>query len=406
MKTVKMLLCLLCTSFVLAQETTSLKVTESEPFPQPKSANDLVGVHRDADNNSIMLRKGKRIITIDIFDVNLKRIKNTFIEISRKETFIGEFFGNDLLKIITVEKVSRFNRTVKMYAVNTKKGTVKKQVLFETTVAKKASLFGGTNKKETNFALSPDGNYFVLNTSNIKKDMNSYTVRVFDSNTLQLVYAQSYQSDKERYFESNDLFINNQGIVYALGKSFKSGKAQRKKKKANYTFVLNKISDGKDEVLEIALTDEHIQSLIMKELNNEFHLIGFYSNRNTNRVKGYCNFVVNTENMSLGKQIKEELPQSVYNDLYGNNSTSAKKKSELSNFEIDHVLTDSKGNSYIVSEEFYITTTYVQMGQFGGGMSYVYHYDDIFVLKINPEGKLVWGRSLFKRATAPSYNVF
>ena len=46
------------------------------------------------------------------------------------------------------------------------------------------------------------------------------------------------------------------------------------------------------------------------------------------------------------------------------------------------------------------------MGQFGGTTTTVYHYDDIFVLKINKEGQLVWGRSIFKRSTSPSYNAF
>lgn len=408
MKKVFLYFFLLICGIALAQESTdtSLKVSESEPFPETKSASDILGLHRDSNNNSVMVRKGKRNINIDIFDINLKRTKNRFIEISRKESFIGEFFEDDVLKIFTLEKKDKKTRVVKCYYLSLEKGYFEEKELFETTVERKQTLFGGEKKKETNFTVSPNGEYFVMNTSNIKKDVNSYTVRVFKSSSLELVYEKSYQTNKEKYFESNDLFIDDNATVFALGKSFLSGKSQRKKNKANYTFVLNKISENNEQTLELSLTDEHIQSLTIKELNKQFHLIGFYSNKNTNRVKGYCDFVINTKDLVLEKQIKNELPASVYTDLYGNDSKGAKKKSELSNFEIDYVLTDSKGNSYIVSEEFYITSTYVAMGQFGGTWTTVYHYDDIFVLKIDPDGKLLWGRSIFKRSTEPSYNTF
>ena len=46
------------------------------------------------------------------------------------------------------------------------------------------------------------------------------------------------------------------------------------------------------------------------------------------------------------------------------------------------------------------------MGQFGGTMTTVFHYDDIFVVKIDSKGELLWGRSIFKRSTEPSYNAF
>lgn len=42
----------------------------------------------------------------------------------------------------------------------------------------------------------------------------------------------------------------------------------------------------------------------------------------------------------------------------------------------------------------------------GGYWTTTYHYDDILILKFNAQGELDWGRSIFKRATSPSYNAF
>lgn len=406
MKTIQLFLILFMCNFLTAQENTSLKVSESEPFPETKYAKDILAVHRSGENETLMVRRGKRIVTIDIFNKDLKRIKNRFLELSRKERFIGEFFNDGVLKIFTVLSPDKKTRVVNCYFYDQKKGFVDKKVLFQTTVEKKRSLFRSVNKRQTNFAVSPNGKYFVLNTDNIKKNINSYTARVFDSNSLELKFERSYQTKEDKYFEHNDLFLDDNMNVYTLGKSFLSGKRQRKKNKANYTFILNKVSKEKEEAIEIKLIDEHIQSLTIREVNNQFHLLGFYSNRNAYRVKGYCDFVIDTDKFSIGNKVKEDLPNSVYTDLYGKDAKIAKSKSELANFEIDHVLTDSQGNFYIVSEEFYVTYNYVPMGQFGGTTTVVYHYDDIFVLKLNPQGKLMWGRSIFKRSTAPSYNVF
>ncbi|GAB5563050.1 MAG: hypothetical protein Wins2KO_01130 [Winogradskyella sp.] len=60
----------------------------------------------------------------------------------------------------------------------------------------------------------------------------------------------------------------------------------------------------------------------------------------------------------------------------------------------------------MLAEEFYITEVYVNNGMNGGYWQTVYHYDDILILKFNSSGQLDWGRSIFKRATAPSYNAF
>ena len=49
---------------------------------------------------------------------------------------------------------------------------------------------------------------------------------------------------------------------------------------------------------------------------------------------------------------------------------------------------------------------YVSNGQFGGSWITVFHYDNILVLKFNKDGKLSWGRSIFKKETFPSYNTF
>src|SRR5690606_30389903 len=113
------------------------------------------------------------------------------------------------------------------------------------------NLFSGKNKRQTSFALSPDGNYLAIVTDNVKKNLNAYTARVFYSNNLELVYQKSYQEDKEKYFEPNDVVIDNSGTIYSLGKKFLQGRSQKMKGEANYDFVLNKI--GEESISDIKI---------------------------------------------------------------------------------------------------------------------------------------------------------
>ena len=129
------------------------------------------------------------------------------------------------------------------------------------------------------------------------------------------------------------------------------------------------------------------------------------------RIKGGCNFLIDTDNFSVKTKKSEDLPKQVYEDLYGYRTAQRKnkKKKELFNFDIDYVLKNSNGDTYLIAEEFYVTQHYVHSAgpmMTGGHTQRVYHYDDILILKFNSDGDLAWGRSVFKRANSPSYNVF
>ena len=132
------------------------------------------------------------------------------------------------------------------------------------------------------------------------------------------------------------------------------GRKNKKDNKANYEFVLNKVNASKTEVQSLALEQEQIKSLNISLKNDKIQLLGFYSERNVNRIKGSCIFQLNAVTLSLeNKQIKE-LPITVFEDLYGDERAENKKDQELSNFYVDYTLEDSKGNTYVLAEEWAI----------------------------------------------------
>ncbi len=403
-------LCLISlTNLVKAQSTTSLNISETPEYKDEVKTKNILTIHTSKSGETAIVRSSKKNFLFDIFDAEFSKSFTKTIKISKKEEYVGDLFYNNQLKIFTVYSPKKDERILYCHTLNLSLKSYEKTTIFKTTVEKKQSLFGSRNKHITNFALSPNNKYYAIATDNVRKNKNSYTIRVFDSKTEELVYKKAYQENEKHSYVHNDLYIDDNAVVYSLGKLFLNGKSNKKDNgEANYQFTLNKITKDDNKELLIDLKEEHIQSLKISKIKNQLHLIGFYSKLDVGRIKGGCNFIIDTDNFSIKSKRNQILPKQVYEDLYGYRKAARKnkKKKELRNFEIDYILTDANGETYLIAEEFYITQTYVQTGTVGGYTQTVYHYDDILILKINPEGNLIWGRSIFKRSVTPSYNAF
>lgn len=390
-------------------QTTNLKITESKEYKDKVKSTDVLAIQTSTNGNTGVIRNSKKDFLFDIFDSEMNKIYSEVVESSKKEAYVGDLFYDNKIKFFTVYAPKKDERIIYCHTLDLNSKKHLKTTIFSTSVEKKQNLFGSRKNHKTSFAISPNGNYFAIATDNIRKHKNSYTIRVFDAKTEKLVYKKAYQEGENLKFKHNDLSIDDNATVYSLGKLFLSGKRQKKfNGDANYDFVLNKITKESVDELKIKLEDFHIQSLSITNLNNKLHLLGFYSEKNITRIKGGCDFAIDTNSFTIENKKSEALPKQVYEDLYGYRTANRKndKKKELRNFYIDYVLNDSNGNTYLIAEEFYITQTYVQTGTSGGYWRTVYHYDDILILKFDTVGNLAWGRSIFKRSLTPSYNAF
>lgn len=409
MRDVILLITCLLSSVIIAQSTT-LKVTESPEFKDKEKAKSVLAIHTNKNNKTAVLRSSKRNFMFDVFDENLNKIHSQIIESTKKEKYIDYVVYDDVINFITVLSPTKKERVIYCHTLNLVSKSHKKTKLFGTTVEKNQALFSGSNKRETSVAISPNGQYLVIATDNIGKNANAYKIHVYDTNTFELEYTKDYQKHTDNYYEPNDLAIDNQAIVYAVGKLFKKGKRQKIDGEANYQFTLSKVDKTSNKDLKINLEkDLHIQSLAINNSNNNIQLLGFYSTTRAGRIKGGCSFLVNPSTLRLIKSETTELPKQVYEDLYGYRKASKKKKEgkELKSFYVDYVLLDANGNTYILAEEFYVTQVYVPSGMNGAGSwQTIYNYDDILIMKFDSNGKLDWSRSIFKKAQSPSYNAF
>lgn len=396
-------------NFSISQVTTQLKVSESEEFKDEVTVGGVLAIHTTQNGKTGLVRASSSTFLLDVFDKDLKKISTQNIKSSKKESFNGFVSFENEIKYITVLAPSKRERIVYCNTFNIENNTHTQKELFQADV-EKGGLFTGRNKRGTDVAISPNGKYIAIITDNIKKNLNSYNVRVFDSKTLDLLYQKAYQEDKVNYFKPIDLFIDDASNVFALGKLYKDGKKEKKGNTANYEFILNKISESDNQFIKIGLENENfISSLSINFYENKLSLLGFYSNTREGNIKGGCNFIINASTLEISGKKYTELPKDVYFDLYGDEKADRhnKKKKELNSFYVDYVIRDNMGNAFVLAEEFYVTQTYVSNGPNGGGYwSSTYHYDDILILKFDKEGEITWGRSIFKREFYPSYNAF
>ena len=396
-------------NLAISQTNSSLQVSISKEYKDEVKSIDVIAIHTFKDEETAVVRNGKKSFLFDIFDNKLDKIFSTVIKSDKNERYVGDLFYNNQLKLFTVYAPKKDYRILYCHTLDVTTKTHKKTIVFETSVEKKQNLFGSRKNHNTSFSLSPNGNYFAIATDNVKKNKNSYTIRVFDAKTEKLIYKKAYQEDQNRNYEHNDLFLYDDTSVYSLGKFYLDGKSNKKLNgDANYQFVLNKITKDHTTELAINLDDEHIQSLNLFQSNNQLHILGFYSELNVDRIKGGCDFSIDLDDFSIKSKKTNALPKQVYEDLYGEKTAERKnnKKKELRNFTIDYTLTNADGSTFLIAEEFYITQVYVANGMTGGTWQTVYHYDDILILKFNANGNLSWGRSIFKRSNTPSYNAF
>lgn len=397
--------------FFLVQQAYSqssyFNIQESQKYKSQHFSTSVLSVNTNAENYTIIARIASSSLIFETFDENAKGQKVMNKKLEKKEVFAGSLFYDNKVKIFTVYSPSKIDRTINCHIYDVSTNTYEKVELFKTTVRRKYSLFSGGNKNQSNFSISPNEKYISISIADKKKESNTYLIHVFDAQSLKLTYSKNYYSKPNKNFKSMDMAVDDNGKVYTIGKEYLEGKREKKKQKANYSFILHKIDEENVVTQKIELDEsEFIHSIRMSIKDQELNLIGYYSEVKVFGIKGVSQFKIDTNDLSTLYKSKSKLPIEVYEGIYGKDYANFEKGRELSSFALDHMLEDEKGNFFLIAEEFYITQTYVSYGMNGGYYATVYHYDDILITKFNADGELLWGRSIFKRSTEPSYNAF
>ncbi len=277
-----------------AQNGAVLNITVSEPF-RDRPGRDFYTIYRTEDNNTIIARGNSMNMMFDVYDANYEPLLQEKVKKSRRESVAGSLAVGSKLKFFTIYNAKGDQRELHCYTIDGKQKSFNKKVVNTFPSESKGSIFSSYKRHNNNFAISPNGSYYAVATSNESKRSNSYTITVFTTDDDSVLYQNSYQESDDRTYQHRDMFVSNEGIVYTLGKLY-DGFFKNERKifgESNYDYILNKVSSDSSSALVLNIdADFHASTLNLIPSEETMKVVGFYSERGADNIKGTCSFIV------------------------------------------------------------------------------------------------------------------
>lgn len=250
------------------------------------------------------------------------------------------------------------------------------------------------------FDISPDSSLLLVYHAipGKKEEPAKYSLLVVD-NELNKLWSTQYtlQGKLKDHFIEN-IKLDNKGNAFLLLSS-NIGTGTQKLQDDKYRMISIRDQGQKIDEIDIGVSDIFINGLNFKVLkDNNIVLAGFYSNRGVNSVKGVVYYVINGDTKQIIHQSTKEfgfdfvtsnLSESKRNKL--KDSTRKTALPELPKFNLDHLILRGDGGALLLAEQYdYSVYSYYDYFSRTYTNRYVYMYDDIVAVSINPEGNIDW----------------
>lgn len=434
------MLAFVATGFCYAQKDLSkdYSYTVSEPY-------------KVYDGEKFYFSRDNQVLTVKIR--GKEAVIQKFNGSGDKISFVAEKLYEDLPGNVQVEDVLKFNNRYYFFYSSWDGGDVDKEQLFarEIDFAKgefigegkllfkvnghvtgsplAIAMMGGVSfgfgvRDKFDFLMSSDKKRMLIQyrkKPTVKSDTKSWDVIgmvSYDENMKQTSSNEIKMPYTERRMDVYDYAIDGEGTNYILAKVFhddsNDDKKRKKDEEANYHVELFRLKSGsKDlDISKIDVKDKFINGLWLFEnpANKEMVISGYYN---------IGKKLVNTDGMIIIKAKKEgqlyglttyEIPVDVLNEYTSNrtkkknNKKDEKGEAEYPYLKLKEIVFDDKGDLLLIGEQNYIEVRMRNngMGMAGVGMnnnSYIYHYNDLIVTRIDASGKLSWIKKIPKKQT-------
>lgn len=216
------------------------------------------------------------------------------------------------------------------------------------------------------------------------------SVKVFDS-TLTKVW--------ERRFNREDAFpgiknvqLDNEGNIYLLDLPYESASAKQKAG-LNIFKISSQFSEMRKFPVQfdkLGITDAQ---MVPDHLNRKIIVAGFYSDQDASSAEGIIYAAIDMDADTLLFKTSQSLKAGAREGM--------SRGGELINYYINQLILRNDGGVVVVAESNFVTessnyNTYYQQYT----TSYTYHYDNVMVLSVNPDGKIDWDGIIRKNQTS------
>jgi hypothetical protein len=215
-------------------------------------------------------------------------------------------------------------------------------------------------------------------------------------------------------FDLESMRVSNDGEVHLLGIVFKDVRTEIRKGTANYSYELfSYYSRGElEERTALSLSGKFITEMQIGILDNkDIVCAGFYSEQGTVNIKG--TYFLKLEGGT--RVVKANSTKEFELDFILQNMTDREARKvnrrvendravELFSFRLDQLVVDNLGGVFLIGEQFYIkervTSRTNSQGIVTTSTDYLYYYNDIITIRIDPSGDIQWAQKIPKRQSS------
>ncbi len=313
-----------------------------------------------------------------------------------------------------------------------------------------------TNKERQdvfNYSISRDSSKIVVFTRQpSERREQEFAMTVFDSDFTEVWSKNARLPYGRKSFSVDEYQIDKNGNVYLLGVVYTEG-SNRTERKGKPTYQYDLIAYMRDSTLDIQeykimLKDKFITELTFRVADDgDLVFSGFYSEKDAKGMKGTCFFKINPKTKDMTSVSTREFGfDFITQNLSDRSKERAKaavaadnkeKEPELFSYNLDKLILRSDGGAILIAEQYFIEERNNNFNNFGspysmGGMSpysnyspyyssfynpysfyspygynsynrnngrsdLYYHYNDVIVVNIRPDGEIDWAARIPKR---------
>lgn len=398
-------------TFLIAAQELPIKVLKSDVFKEDQKTETLVFTESDGEGGLITLRaiKGGLLgytqgYQVEHFDENFNLLKSKKLDLKvnlrnmklvraisvKNQTLNIVYFGFDT-------KTKQLYVSVMTSPLDSFKFNEKRLITIPRNELKAAEINNLFHPNDYDVHGSFNGGVIF---SNDKRYLSLFINKLFlFDEKFEIVFEQFLEVPdyvkKGRFLDIEIDEINE--TVYLLAKL---PMPLENRVKGNDFFHLFKIN--KNEQKKLILTDnkKYINNLAIVRHNEKMACVGFYSDKNINRVGGVVRINIDLETFKESSSYFQNFSEQFFLDKYGNEN-----EKEVKNIMFRAVFMDEDGNVFLNAEEYYSETIQYRHGVSPSGTKTTFYFNDIIAAKIAASGELLWSRNINKRQNTGGRNL-
>ncbi len=274
-----------------------------------------------------------------------------------------------------------------------------------------------------NFHISKDSSKVLIYSQlpNQKKAQERFSLQVFDNNFEQIWEKNISLPFPDNRFAVTDYRVDNKGNVYLLGILYENTSGFLKRN-TTYQYVILAYNENgeQEEQYDVSLRGKFITDLTFR-VGKDGKLVcsGFYSDKGTYSTKGTYFFHLDPKTREVSnknyKEFEFDFVTEYMSDRKKRKARKAKdggrRDAELYQYSLNDLILRSDGGAVLIAEQYYVERDdnfnngfnspyygyYNRYNNFNNRVDYYYHYNDIIVVNIKPNGEIQWASRIPKR---------